>query len=112
MANRYANAGPTKYQRDMAAIERAIEVAERFQREYNPTPVSEATKQQGRDIEEARAAFSRVTLAGSYDMHEALQRIANLKPYGDGPDDIEPDGHDAMQVLNWHIFNARRVLSL
>lgn len=40
--------------------------------------------------------------------HAALvEKIARMSIYGDGPDDIAPDGEDAMRVLNHLIASAR-----
>jgi len=42
---------------------------------------------------------------------QALRQVAQLHKYGEGSDDMEPDGDDAMCVLNWHIDNARAALA-
>lgn len=40
-----------------------------------------------------------------------VEKIARMSIYGDGEDEIEPDGEDAVRVLNWHIAAARQLLA-
>ncbi len=50
-------------------------------------------------------------IAACPEMFEALSKIARMLPYGDGDDETQPDGEDAMRVLNWHIEQARKLIA-
>jgi hypothetical protein len=39
-----------------------------------------------------------------------LEHIARLVPYGNGPDQLEPNGEDATECVNWMIRSARSTL--